>query len=319
MKLLRRVVFLSAFLPVVACNNDVFIDTFTDPAESSFTVPGSGGTHTFMLPADNMTMALYVESGEYDVDAVMPDGTVKTNSNWLEHDGRLVVSHPRVDMTVERYGRRVDVTVARYYSKRDERVELVFSTEYQSFTDTLKIPAYNPYVLKAIDYRFSGVTGQDDAGTTMALFEGNVNNPGDTEMKFPFTWDNVMIPAMFKCVVVSSADLYFDMVCGTEIPVPGSLDPDPSLWQWGLLGDTAVLGRNGIALLKHYPPLPSVAPIPAHTKSYVKLSAETKVMSFPASLTICNDHTGEMHEAFMWLKMEMPFEYEILRYDTANE
>lgn len=319
MKFLQQIVLLSALLPVTACNNDVFIDTFTTPSESAFTIPGSGGTHSFNLPADNMTMALYVESGEYDVNATLPDGTVNKNVNWLERDGKIIVSHPRVDMTVERRGRQVDVTVTRYYSRRDERVELVFSTEYQSFTDTLKIPAYNPYALESIDYRFSGTTCHDGEGQKVRLFEGRVANHTDSEMKFPFTWDNVVIPAMFKCTVVSTDDLYFEMVCGTEIPVPGSLDSDPSLWHWGLLGDTAILGRNGVAVLSHYPPLPSIGPIPAHTTADVTMSAEMKMMKFPAVLNISNGHTGEMYEAFMWLEIEMPFEYDVLRYDTANE
>ena len=306
-------------MSLAACNNDIFIDTFDAPAETSFTIPGSGGEHSFMLPTDNMTMAMYVESGDYNVSTVTPDGAGHTNFNWLEGDGKFIVTHPRVDMTVSRAGRRVDVTVNRYYSLRDETVHLTFSTEYQSFTDTLKIPAYNPFILRSVDYLFESVSMREGMGTSSTIFEGTVSTHGATPMKFPFILSKTGIPVFYECLPEGSGEMFFDMVKGSEIPIPSSLTDDPEMWRWGLLGDKATLCSDGVALLSHYPPLPAIDEIAPHTSAGIKLIAENESMQFTTRLDIYNAHLDESHRVYMWLVMDYPFDYTVLRNDTPIE
>ena len=320
MTFLRQIIaYMCMPLLFAACNNDIFIDTFDIPAEDSYSIPGSGGECSFLLPADNMTMAIYVESGDYDIDATLPGGEHMTNCNWLEGDGRFTVSPPRVDMTVERTGRRVEVKVSRYYSKRDESVEIVFSTEYQSFTDTIKIPAYNPYELRGVEYQFQSTTLYDDMGSSSTIFNGSISNHSDSPMKFPFILSEATIPVFYKCRVEGSGEMYFDMVKGAEFPIPSSLTDDPWMWSWGLLGDSADLASEGAALLTHYPPLPSIDSIPPHTTSQIRLASDNELMQFVAILDIYNAHTSQSHQVYMWLSIDIPFDYTVSRNDIPLE
>lgn len=319
MTFLRRIAYMCMLLLLASCNNDIFIDTFDMPAETSFSIPGSGGECGFTLPADNMTMGIYVESGDYEISATMPGGEQMTNCNWLEGDGRFTVSHPRVDMTVERIGRRVDVKVNRYYSLRDEMVLIEFSTEYQSITDTIKIPAYNPYELHGVDYQFQSTTLNDGMGSLSEIFNGSISNHLSTPMKFPFILSEATIPVFYECRVESRGDMYFDMVKGAEFPIPSSLNDNPWMWSWGLLGDSAVLASDGATLLTHYPPLPSIDPIPPHTKSQIRLVSDNEQMQFVAVLDIYNTHLAQSHQVYMWLLIDIPFDYIVSRNDTPVE
>ncbi len=311
----RIYLFMSMLLiALTACNNDIFIEDFTLP-EVAFSLPGSGGSHTINLTSSKgVTMTVVMSAGDYAFYTVDADGNV-SHDNWLDGDGTMHITHPRMDMEVTRRGTSVDIALNHFYSKNGESVEFYFSSEYKNHSDVLTIQPYNPFRLQAFEYDMHSIGIINDMGTSMTLFQGTIANHGSSEMKFPFVLDNNGIPVVYKFVTESAYDMQFDMIMGDTVPVPSSEQPD-DFWEWGLLGDEAVLQTYGVTTLFHYPSMPEIAPIPGETASRIQVVADTEAMQFEATATVVNEHTSHTDSFIVWLLMDFPFRYNVVRNDT---
>lgn len=240
--LIRTAVLLTAAAAMCACNDDIFIED-TRIEETSATIEGDGGQHTFRIKTKgllNISLAVYNGTGViiyYDKngDYISPDSPVSEISR---------IEYSEVACTFNIYFGKNSMTVAsteNAIAKENTIIDILLQYKNSNENITINLTPGKPMELIGVDYNFNQVYIENNA--RIERFTTHYVNNGDKEMHII-----VMPYAHAQSSIVLNPNQTWAYGMKAELPLPLYLDGKWTVTQPRLiqLGTSRYYSPDGI-------------------------------------------------------------------------